>query len=100
MKLVPPPFSEFCEHSLQYTFNNPSLLSQVCKNFNFYDTGTGDIWNTNHGQALTHPSINNSVISNYQRLEFLGDAILKFYVGVHLFFSYPDFDQSLLTAYR
>lgn len=37
---------------------------------------------------------------NYDRLEFLGDALLKFYVSVQLFFEFPLLAEGNLTAKR
>jgi endoribonuclease Dicer len=48
-------------------------------------------------EALTHASLPNSTSPCYQRLEFLGDAILDFLVIRYLFSKYPDGDPGLIT---
>ncbi|KAI9010410.1 hypothetical protein CLU79DRAFT_773664 [Phycomyces nitens] len=58
-----------------YTFNQPLLLVE----------------------ALTHASLPNSTAPCYQRLEFLGDAILDFLVIRYLFTKYPTFDPGMIT---
>ncbi|KAF7723707.1 Dicer-like protein 1 [Apophysomyces ossiformis] len=48
-------------------------------------------------EALTHASLPNSTAPCYQRLEFLGDAILDFLVIRYLFAKYPEGDPGLIT---
>ncbi|CAO3657285.1 unnamed protein product [Mucor hiemalis] len=48
-------------------------------------------------EALTHASLPNSTAPCYQRLEFLGDAILDFLVIRYLFAKYPDGDPGMIT---
>lgn len=70
------------EQLLDYTFNDQSLLVQ----------------------ALTHPSylheINENDGGDYQRLEFLGDAVLGLLLAEMLFISYPDWDEGDLSQLR
>jgi ribonuclease III len=47
--------------------------------------------------ALTHRSAGRG---NYERLEFLGDAVLNFAVAVLVFHAYPDADEGDLSRYR
>ncbi|MDD2581525.1 MAG: ribonuclease III [Desulfuromonadaceae bacterium] len=55
-------------------------------------------------QALTHPSHLHEVSGNdggdYQRLEFLGDAILGLLLAEILFIRYPDWDEGALSQLR
>ena len=53
-------------------------------------------------EALTHPSYSNErrELSDNQRLEFLGDAVLGFCVGELLFMREPDADEGMLTRLR
>lgn len=55
-------------------------------------------------QALTHPSAaaedGASRLLSYERLEFLGDALLNFYVGELLFDRFPREDEGVLTRLR
>lgn len=53
-------------------------------------------------QALTHSSIgyNPAKPSCYERLEFLGDAVLELVVSMELFTMYPDADEGELTKMR
>ncbi|KAG2580123.1 hypothetical protein PVAP13_6NG318200 [Panicum virgatum] len=52
-------------------------------------------------EALTHPSQQESGATYcYQRLEFLGDAVLDILLTQHLFFSHKDTDEGELTDLR
>jgi ribonuclease III len=52
-------------------------------------------------EALTHPSFaNESGSRSYQRLEFLGDAVLGLCVSELLSSAYPDADEGQLTRMR
>ena len=59
------------EKRLQYTFGNTYYLEK----------------------SLTHRSIQNHHAGNYERLEFLGDAIIDQVVSNWLFTKYPKFDE-------
>ncbi|WP_406615607.1 ribonuclease III [Mycoplasmopsis hyopharyngis] len=51
--------------------------------------------------AFTHGSFDKKNIhNNYQKLEFLGDAIIEFIVSEYLFKNLSDFDQGQLTILR
>ena len=54
--------------------------------------------------ALTHPSCTNdeniTCQENYERLEFLGDAVLKLVVSSILYNTYPDMDEGRLSKIR
>ena len=66
------------EKRLQYTFGNTYYLEK----------------------ALTHRSIQNHHAGNYERLEFLGDAIIDQVVSNWLFKKYPKSDEGILTKKR
>ncbi|TRY74454.1 hypothetical protein TCAL_10094 [Tigriopus californicus] len=52
-------------------------------------------------QALTHCSYNsNNFTDSYERLEFLGDAVLDYLVTCHLVSKYPDKDPGEITILR
>lgn len=53
-------------------------------------------------RALTHRSCLNQpgVTESYERMEFLGDAILEMLISVYLFNKYPDKMEGYLTAAR
>lgn len=74
--------------------SNPSDLEQKL-NYNFKDQ---NLLTT----ALTHRScLNNPKTSDsYERLEFLGDAILEKMISVFLYNKYPDKMEGFLTAAR
>ncbi|CAM6106501.1 unnamed protein product [Calypogeia fissa] len=65
------------ENILGYSFQNKSILVE----------------------ALTHPSFQ-VPFGNYQRLEFLGDAVLDYLITVYLYEAYPDIPPGLLTDLR
>ncbi|KAL6196284.1 hypothetical protein ACLB2K_031899 [Fragaria x ananassa] len=49
-------------------------------------------------EALTHPSHPDAV--SYQRLEFVGDAVLSLAISNYFFLAYPRIDQGDLTSLR
>ncbi|KAM3353503.1 hypothetical protein ACQJBY_024588 [Aegilops geniculata] len=52
-------------------------------------------------EALTHPSLQESAEGySYERLEFLGDAVLDILLTQHLFYSHKDTDEGELTDLR
>lgn len=54
-------------------------------------------------QAFTHRSFLNEtkeIISSNERLEFLGDSIISFVISKHLFNTYPQFNEGILTNIR
>ena len=52
-------------------------------------------------QALTHPSYtHNRVTESYQRLEFLGDAILDYLVTCSIYCRFPDYSPGKITDLR
>ncbi|KAJ4721644.1 Endoribonuclease Dicer-like [Melia azedarach] len=67
------------ESLLKYSFRDPSLLVEALT----------------HGSYM-HPEISTS----YQRLEFLGDAVLDYLITVHLFKEYPELSSRDLTDMR
>ncbi len=75
---------------------NPNLNSlQNLLGYNFKDQ-------TLLETALTHRSCLNQqgVTDSYERLEFLGDAILEMLISVYLYNKYPDKMEGYLTAAR
>lgn len=71
---------ERIEQKLAYHFTNKTLLEQ----------------------ALTHPSVGHtpSEPSAFERLEYLGDAVLELVVSMELFFMHPMADEGELTKMR
>ena len=51
-------------------------------------------------KAITHRSIQNHSEGNYERLEFLGDAVIDQVVSRWLFKKYPQSDEGTLTKKR
>lgn len=51
-------------------------------------------------EAMTHPGHLRTSLPSYQRLEFLGDAILEFCVDSWLFTTYPGLDEGELTSIK
>ncbi|KAH6801616.1 dicer-like 2, partial [Perilla frutescens var. frutescens] len=69
----------YLESLLKYSFQDGSLLVE----------------------ALTHGSYRRPEIPGcYQRLEFLGDAVLDYLITVHLYHKYPGVSPELLTDLR
>lgn len=72
---------EAIEEKIGYSFNTKSILIK----------------------SLTHSSYfmkNNDRVVNYQRMEYLGDALLDFVIADELFRNYPAFDEGDLTKIR
>ena len=51
-------------------------------------------------QAFTHKSLNTEPRKNYERLEFLGDAVIDSIVSRELMRDFPEGDEGLLTQRR
>lgn len=53
-------------------------------------------------EALTHSSYaaENAGVKNYERLEFFGDAVLKFVISEYLLERFPDYNEGQLTEIR
>ncbi|MDF9866880.1 ribonuclease-3 [Bacilli bacterium PM5-3] len=54
-------------------------------------------------QALIHPSYANEINKveyHYERLEFMGDAVLQFLVSDYIYKKYPNIDEGKLTVLR
>ncbi len=71
------PFSEL-EQQLNYKFND----------------------NANLSQAFTHRSVSSDPKYNYERLEFLGDAVIEVIVSEALMAEFPEGDEGILTQKR
>ncbi|MCA8957405.1 MAG: ribonuclease III [Planctomycetes bacterium] len=70
-------------------------LDEVCTHIGhpFRDVGLLDL-------ALSHSSLGNKGLPNYERLEFLGDAVLGFLVAEFLYRCVPEIPEGELTARR
>jgi len=66
------------QEKLQYTFRNGELLLE----------------------ALTHPSFNELGGLCYQRLEFLGDAVMDLVTATHIFHSFPSANSGQMSWMR
>lgn len=52
-------------------------------------------------QAITHASYSrNRVTNSYQRLEFLGDAVLDYLVTCHIYSTFPEYDPGDISSMR
>ncbi len=54
-------------------------------------------------EAFTHASYANEShrhLNDYERLEFMGDAVLQLYVSEHIYKLYPDVPEGILTTLR
>ena len=51
-------------------------------------------------EALTHASFKHAVTPCYQRLEFLGDAVLDYYVTIDMFTKYPECGPGKMSDLR
>ena len=51
-------------------------------------------------QAFTHRSITSNPRKNYERLEFLGDAVIDIVISKELMKEFPEIDEGILTQKR
>ena len=51
-------------------------------------------------QAFTHRSITSNPRKNYERLEFLGDAVIDIVISKELMKEFPESDEGILTQKR
>ena len=72
--------------------NSVSILERKI-NYIFYNKEYLD-------QAFTHKSLNTEPRKNYERLEFLGDAVIDIIVSRELMRDFPEGDEGLLTQRR
>lgn len=70
------------EQALGYAFSDPSLLQTA-------------LTHSSHANEVYHDSLR-----SYERLEFLGDAILGFVTAEYLFHTFPDHPEGQLTRIR
>jgi dsRNA-specific ribonuclease len=66
------------------------------------ETQIGYKFNTPHLalESMTHASHLSSLLPSYQRLEFLGDALLDFMINCWLFQKYPNINEGQLTTLK
>lgn len=76
--MLPPMQKELIESKLDYTFKSDEWLRR----------------------ALTHPSCDKAANLAYERLEFLGDAVLELVVSTELFHLHAEADEGVLTKMR
>ena len=79
----------------QYFLDQAEAVSSLEKKIN-YIFHNKDYLN----QAFTHKSLNTEPRKNYERLEFLGDAVLDIIVSRELMRDFPEGDEGLLTQRR
>lgn len=77
---------ELVEQLIDYKFENPYMLLQAITHKSYID------------KDVSLPDSNFSF--HYERLEFLGDCVLKFVVGTWLFLNYPSASESKMTMAR
>jgi len=78
-----------------------SFLYQIFNNHPIEKTLAYQFKNKNYlEQALTHRSINSHARKNYERLEFLGDAVIDIIISKLLIKEFPTGDEGLLTQKR
>lgn len=74
------------QSQLQQLIRKLGLSEQVTVNWTWLDL------------ALVHPSV--SAAANYERLEFVGDAVVRLTAAEFLFSTYPEADEGELSAIR
>ena len=79
----------------QYLLDKTSSITVLEKKIN-YIFHNKDYLN----QAFTHKSLNTEPRKNYERLEFLGDAVLDIVISRELMREFPEGDEGFLTQKR
>ena len=80
---------------IKHYLNSSNHLSPIENNINYLFHNRDYLT-----QAITHKSIDSNPRNNYERLEFLGDAVLDMVVSRELMREFPDGDEGLLTQRR
>ena len=79
----------------QFFLDRSNSVSNLEKKINYI------FQNKNYlNQAFTHKSLNSKPRKNYERLEFLGDAVLDIIVSRELMREFPEGDEGFLTQKR
>ncbi|XP_068669738.1 endoribonuclease Dicer homolog 1-like isoform X1 [Aristolochia californica] len=96
---------EFDPLDRELTLNRPSNIPEGilrCIDFDSLQTALNYKFNDRSllVEAITHASRPSSGVSCYQRLEFVGDAVLDHLITRHLFFTYTDLPPGRLTDLR
>lgn len=76
-------------------FRNANKLTQLQKKLGYFFSNQDYLI-----QALTHKSMYQLSSKNYERLEFLGDAIIDYIISEKLIKEFPEGDEGLLTNRR
>jgi len=79
----------------QYFLDKSDSVSILEKKINYIFYNKGYL-----NQAFTHKSLNTEPRKNYERLEFLGDAVIDIIVSRELMRDFPEGDEGLLTQRR
>ncbi len=82
-------------YRLKTLLKSPDSLSAVEKKISYYFHNRDYLI-----QAFTHKSISTSPRKNYERLEFLGDAVIDIVISRELMREFPEGDEGLLTQKR
>eukprot|EP00835_Amoeboradix_gromovi_P006196 NODE_685_length_5212_cov_0.311754.p1 type:complete len:1621 gc:universal NODE_685_length_5212_cov_0.311754:4973-111(-) len=85
-------------HHLEHTLNCMDIMRELEVGKNEHEQSQQDSDISRICQAMTHPSA--LYIHNYERLEFLGDAILKYAVGMNLFRLHVNWTEGQLSIQR
>jgi ribonuclease III len=88
------------DHALSH--HRQAALVELLAELGFQHINPGSLWL--YDQALTHSSFTYengySSLGNYERLEFLGDAVLKLVVSDYLYERFPHYREGELTKIR
>ena len=79
----------------QYILDRTESVSNLEKKINYIFHNKDYL-----SQAFTHKSLSHNPRNNYERLEFLGDAVLDIIVSRELMREFPEGDEGLLTQRR
>ena len=79
----------------QYILDRTESVSNLEKKINYIFHNKDYL-----SQAFTHKSLSHNPRKNYERLEFLGDAVLDIIVSRELMREFPEGDEGLLTQRR
>eukprot|EP00026_Physarum_polycephalum_P001475 Phypoly_transcript_01477.p1 GENE.Phypoly_transcript_01477~~Phypoly_transcript_01477.p1 ORF type:complete len:1044 (+),score=146.81 Phypoly_transcript_01477:223-3354(+) len=114
-KFVPPPFYEQCckpsvellehvllmEKAIGYTFKNKALLCQAITHPSMFNTNYAHPTKDRDKKLrLTQQEIGQKANLDYERFEYLGDMLIKFFIGIYFYLFKPNLNAGDLSFLR
>lgn len=84
-----------CQKAISYQFKNPLLLLEAL--WHISQKNHSEFRHKNFMESLSQLTTNQYLDFSYDRMEFVGDSLLGYYVSERLYKLFPDFQEGLLT---